>query len=310
MDVIQRASDAEETGEGGQKARDRVLFLRDELAPSAPCMVLGGELREKREGLGLHQQDVSKALGWSKSKVSRIEGGRNAVKEQDLECLLSLYRVDEKDQEPLRELALIGKRPMWWKPWSGITTAYLQAVLSFEEVAQRIRSYEPLYLHGLVQIPEYAQALIGRGPDQGHHAALAELRQMRQAKFAAAHGKELICVIDEASLRRPVGNAQIMRRQLQHLMDLNEDPRYQLRLAELNRPNLPLEVGSTTIFDFAEALLPTIAYSETFDGGLVIQDEESVDRRVKKFDELRHMSLNPRKTTQKLHDLLRSKYYR
>ncbi|MFI7101459.1 helix-turn-helix domain-containing protein [Streptomyces sp. NPDC050161] len=308
--MIQRAAGAEETGENSQKTRDRVLFLRDELAPSAPCMVLGRELRRRREALGLQQQEVARALGWSESKASRIEGGRNAIKEKDLALLLPLYGVDESEREPLRELALIGNRPMWWKQWSGITPAYLQAVLSFEDMAQRIRSYEPLYLNGLLQTPEYAKALIARGRAQSHHAALAELRRERQAKFAAAHGKELICVIDEASIRRPVGDAQVMRRQVEHLIELNKDGRYQLRLAELSRPNMPLELGATTIFDFAETLLPTIAYSESFDGGLVIQEEESVDRRVRAFDMLLHMSLTPSKTTQKLRDLLRSNYYR
>ncbi|MFB6556651.1 DUF5753 domain-containing protein, partial [Streptomyces sp. NPDC056405] len=207
-------------------------------------------------------------------------------------------------------LALFGKQSMWWKPWSGITTAYLQTVMSFEDMAQRIRSYEPQFLNGLLQTPEYARALIDRGPDPAHHAALAELRQRRQAQFAAAQGKELICVIDEASILRPVGNAQIMRRQVQHLIKLNEDPRYQLRLAELKRTNLPVEIGSTAIFDFAEALLPTIAYSESIDGGLVIQDEAAVDRRAKMFDKLRHQSLTPSKTTGKLRDVLRTNYYR
>ncbi|MER7986563.1 helix-turn-helix transcriptional regulator [Streptomyces noursei] len=310
VDVVDRASDAEETGEGGQKARDRVLFLREELAPSAPCMVLGRGLRKKREDLKLPQQDVSKALRWSTSKISRIEGGRNAIKQKDLEELLSLYGVDEEGQTALRELALFGKQSMWWKPWSGITTAYLQTVMSFEDMAQRIRSYEPQFLNGLLQTPEYARALIERGPDPGYHAALAELRQERQAQFAAAPGKELICVIDETSILRPVGDTQIMRRQLQHLIKLNEDPRYQLRLAELKRPNLPVEIGSTAIFDFAEALLPTIAYSESIDGGLVIQDEAAVDRRAKMFDKLRHQSLTPSKTTGKLRDVLRSNYYR
>ncbi|GAA3196704.1 helix-turn-helix transcriptional regulator [Streptomyces ramulosus] len=307
--MVQRTAGAEETDEGGQKTRGRVQLLRDELTLSAPCMVLGRELRQRRQALKLDQQDVAKVLRWSKSKVSRIEGGRIGIDQRDLEDLFSLYRIDDAGREPMRELALIGKRPEWWKKWSGITTAYLQAVMSFEDVAQRIRSYEPQYLNGLLQTPEYAKAVIGRGSDPSNHAALVELRQQRQAKFAETPGKELVCVIDEVSLLRPVGNARIMRRQVQHLIELNEDPRYQLRLAELNR-SLPSEVGSTMIFDFAEKLLPTIAYSENFDGGLVIQDEESVDRRVRKFDMLRHMSLSPTATTQKLHHLLQSNCYR
>lgn len=313
VDVGQQLAGAEEPDDPvGQKASPRVRFLKNEAAPSAPRMVLGKELRRRREAVGLQQQEVSRRLGWSLSKTSRIESGQVKVKEQDLPALFSLYEMnDVSEQQPFRELVQIANRPMWWKPWSGIASQYLQAVLSFEDMAWRIKSYEPLYLHGLLQTPEYARALIERGRGtRSHHTALAQLRTERQAKFAESPGKELICVVDEAAVRRTVGNAEIMRRQVQHLIDLGEDGRFHLRLAELNRPNLPLELGPTTIFDFAETLLPTIAYSESFDGGLVIQDGDSVDRRVTTFDLLRARSLAPGKTTQKLRDLLASNYYR
>ncbi|WP_249954411.1 helix-turn-helix transcriptional regulator [Streptomyces sp. 35G-GA-8] len=309
----QQLSGAEEPDDSvGQKSSPRVRFLKNEAAPSAPRMVLGKELRRRREAVGLQQQEVSRRLNWSLSKTSRIECGQVKVKEQDLPALFSLYGMnDPGEQQPLRELAQIANRPMWWKPWSGIASQYLQAVLSFEDMAQCIKSYEPLYLHGLLQTPEYARALIERGRGtRSHHASLALLRKERQAKFSESPGKELICVIDEATLRRPVGNVEIMRGQVEHLIDLGEGGRFHLRLAELSRANLPVELGATTIFEFAETLLPTIAYSESFDGGLVIQDEESVDRRVRAFDLLRARSLTPGKTTQKLRDLLSSNCYR
>lgn len=297
---------------GGQKSSPRVRFLKDEAAPSAPRMVLGKELRRRREASGLQQQEVSRRLDWSMSKTSRIESGQVKVKELDLHALFALYRVDDPgEQQPLLELAEITRRPMWWTPWSGIAPQYLQSVLSFEDMAQRIRTYEPQFLHGLLQTPDYARALIERGRGtQSHHASLAQLRKERHVKFAASPGKELVAVIDEAALRRIVGNAEIMRRQVEHLITLGGDRRIQLRLAELNRPNVPVELGPTTIFDFEETLLATIAYSESFDGGLVIQDEPSVDLRVKAFDRLRSHSLAPGKTTQKLRDLLASNYYR
>lgn len=313
VDMVRQLAGAEVPDDsGGQKPGPRVRFLKDEPAPSAPRMVLGKELGRRREAVGLQQKQVSRLLGWSVSKTSRIEGGQVKVKEHDLQALFSLYRIyDANEQQPLLELAEITRRDMWWKPWSGIASQYLQSVLSFEDMAQRIRSYEPLYLHGLLQTPDYARALIERGRGtQSTHASLAQLRTERHVKFADSPGKQLVAVIDEASLRRPVGNAEIMRGQVEHLIGLGEDGRFQLRLAELNRYNLPVELGPTTIFDFAETLLPTMVYSESFDGGLVIQDEPSVDLRVKAFDRLRSRSLAPGKTTQKLRDLLASNYYR
>ncbi|MBP5935471.1 helix-turn-helix domain-containing protein [Streptomyces sp. LBUM 1476] len=287
-------------------------YLQDEAAPSAPRMVLGDALCKQREALGLQQQEVAFRLGLSRSKVSRIESGHVRSKERDLNSLFALYEIhDPREQTMLRSLAQDASKPVWWQRWSSVAPRYLQAVVSFEDMAQRIRSYEPQYLHGLLQIPEYSRALIERSSaPQDRHEALAALRAERQTKFASVPGKRLICVIDEVALRRTVGSPEIMRRQVEHLIQLEGNPQYQLRLAELGRCNLPVELGSTTIFDFAERVLPTLVYEEGFDAGLIIQDEESVDRRAKVFDALRVGSLTPPKTVQRLKDLLTSNYYR
>jgi transcriptional regulator with XRE-family HTH domain len=311
--VVQQLAGAKEPGDGdGQKSGRRVRYLQDEAAPSAARMVLGSALRKRRVLRGLKQEQVARLLGGSPSKVSRIENGQHNFKEHDLQQFFAVYGVDDPaEQAQLRDLAEAANQPTWWQSWSGVAQKYLQAVVSFEDLAQRIRSYESQQLHGLLQTPDYARALINRGggtPRQ--REALAELREQRQARFAAAENKMLICVIDEATLRRPVGSPDIMRRQLEHLIDLSSDPRYQFRLAELGRYDLPVELGTTTIFDFSGRILPTTVYTECFDGGLVVQDEESVDRRQKAFDALRVASLAPRQTVQKIRDLLSRTYHR
>ncbi|MFJ6572245.1 helix-turn-helix domain-containing protein [Streptomyces sp. NPDC091292] len=311
--MVQQPAGPEEPGESdGQKSGRRVRYLQDEAAPSAPRMVLGNALRHRRQALGLKQEEVARRLGASPSKISRIEKGQHKFKEQDLLGFFSLYGIsDPEEQRQLEELARTANQPTWYQKRSTAAQRYLQAVVSFEDMAQRIRSYESQHLHGLLQTPEYARALIERGRgSRSRHESLLQLRKERQARFAAATDKRLICVIDEAALRRLVGSPQIMRRQVEHVIDLSANPRYVIRLAELNRYNLPVELCTTTLFDFAGRILPTVAYAESFDGGLIIQDEESVDRRERAFDALRAASLTPPKTVQKLRDLLASNYCR
>jgi transcriptional regulator with XRE-family HTH domain len=274
-------------------------------------MVLGNALRHRRNAAGLKLEEVAKQLGISTSKVSRIESGSIPAKEDDLLRLFAVYRVVEPEEQVyFRELIEAAQQPAWWQPWSQIATKYLQAVVSFEDMAQRIRSYESQYLYGLLQTTDYARALIERGRGSARaHDELVEFRVKRQERFTAEANKTLIAVVDEASLRRPVGSPQIMRGQLEHLIELTRHPRFQLRLAELGRFDLPAELGSTTIFDFESRLLPTIACMEGFDGSLAIDDEAMVDRRVKKFDELLARSLAPQAMRRKLQHMLSSGLY-
>lgn len=290
----------------GQKAgrRGAVRYLQDEAAPRAARMVLGNALRFCRETAGLSAGRAASQLGGSASKVSRIESGTTCPKERDLLRFFEMYSITDTEQGHLLELAAAAHQLAWWHEWSAVTPKYLQAVVSFEDMATRVMSYEPTYLHGLLQTSEYARALIGRGRSaESTHDVLARFRAQRQERFAEAPDKKLICIVDESALLRPIGSAAIMRRQLEHLMKLMSHPRIKLLLAPLNDYGVHVEIGPTTIFDFAGRLLPTIVYTEGYEGGLVIEDEEMVDRRKKAFDALATRSLDSHAMRRRLQHL-------
>lgn len=313
-------------GSGSARARAarRVSYLKDEPGPTAPRMVLGSRLTRLRTELHLEQQDVVERLRQAapgvprlgKSKISRIESGRIPTKDEELAALLALYGVapGSRLEAQLHDLLRIAREPGWWAKWSGVMSRCLQSVVSLEDAARVIKAYEPQTLFGLLQTQEYTWALMrNMAGGSGRLAATAglrakgELREERQNRFWSSQ-KQLTCVIDELSLLRPVGNREIMRRQLEHLISLAEDQRVSFRLAEVSRPNLPVLRG-TTLFEFEEELLHTIAYAETDDGGgLFYQDQESVDRRAKMFDALACKSLAPSRTVQRMKDLLVSAY--
>ncbi|MFF9365758.1 helix-turn-helix domain-containing protein [Streptomyces griseoluteus] len=296
----------------GQRARRRgaVRYLQNEAAPCAERMMLGYALRLRREATGLSAHEAARRLGGSPSKVSRIESGTISPKEGDLSKFFLMYGItDPEEQDRLRELLEAASKTAWWQPWAAVAPKYLQAVVSFEDMAIGVRSYDPIYLHGLLQTPEYARALIKRGRGSAAtHATLAEFRAKRQERFAAASDKKLLCIVDEATLARPVGSAAIMHDQLEHLIELTYDSRVRLRLAPLYDYRVHVELGSATIFDFA-GRLPTISFAEGYDGGLVIEDEQMVDRRVKAFDALATNSLEPHAMRRRLKAMLATSRY-
>ncbi|MCS0600486.1 helix-turn-helix domain-containing protein [Streptomyces sp. LP11] len=298
-------------GDGHRTGRRGVVrYLHDEASPSAPRMLLGRALRDWREERGLKQQEVARRLGFSPSKLSRTESGHHEIKEQDLHRLLAIYEITApQEQQALIDLARIAGQPTWWHPWSAVAQRYLQTVVSFEDLAVRIRSFDVLYLHGLLQTKAYAQALIERGRGtRDTHLQLVNLRSERHTRFATAKHKKMICVIHEGVLRHPVGTREVMAEQIDHLITLSQDDnRFQIRLAEFDCTDMPIELGATTIFDF-KGRVPKIAYAESLDGGLFIQDETMVDNREKAFDKLLVRSLEPEATRLKLQQLATDHY--
>lgn len=291
--------------------RGGVINLHDKAVPSAQLMIAGGELRAHRNKLDLTLEEATAALDFSASKLSRMETGHHKFKPRDVIGLCDVYGVGSPaERERLLDLVSHANLKPWYQDWTDVAGKALQAFMSFEDAAQRIRTYEPHQLPGLMQTPGYARAVIEKGPRSiaaNEVDRLVALRQERVDRFnRAAPTKKLICVIDEATLWRGFGNEQIMLGQLDRLIELAQLPRYQVRIAELRRFNLPVMLGPTTIFDFAEKVLPDIVYSEHFDGALLIQDKKQVDRRDKAFDRLRQLSLEPGRSLQLLRDLRKS----
>jgi Helix-turn-helix domain len=74
-------------------------------SPSVRERQLARELREARVGAQLPGSETARVLGWSASKVSRIETGRIGISPTDLDRLLDPYQVTNEQARYLRRLA-------------------------------------------------------------------------------------------------------------------------------------------------------------------------------------------------------------
>ncbi len=275
-------------------------------APTAQRMMFGNTLRQRRLASGLSESEVARRTRYSASKINRLEHGLHDFKRTDVQRLLDIYGVTvPQERERLLELASKANERGWWDPWRDVTTKALQTYVSLESLAQRIRSYESGQLHGLLQIPDYTAALVranSRSKEKREIDRIVELREMRQKRFMEDSRMVLRCVLDEVTLTRGYGDRQVMRRQIEHLLDLADHRRISFRLAEMSAPNLPVQIGPMTVFDFEDGQLPEIVYIERVNGGLYLQEPQDVDELIKGFDQLMQASLHHRACVRRLMD--------
>jgi hypothetical protein len=132
-----------------------------------------------------------------------------------------------------------------------------------EQAARLIRSYDAQFISGLLQTPDYARAIValsaGSSGEQAERQVAVQMR--RQEILHRADPPHLWAVIDEATLRRPVGSAGIMRAQVSHLLEISQRRHVNIQV-------LPFRAGghaggaSITLLRFAGEQLPDVVYLE------------------------------------------------
>ncbi|HEY3733670.1 MAG TPA: helix-turn-helix transcriptional regulator [Streptosporangiaceae bacterium] len=261
--------------------------------PTVLRILLGSQLRRLREGRGISAQDAARAIRGSESKISRIELGRNAVREIDVADLLTLYGVsDAAEREQLLSLASQANQPGWWYRYNDILPAWFQAYIGLEEAAESIRIYEAQFIPGLLQTEEYAAAVIALGdipPEEAERHVL--LRKERQHRFAAGQVR-LWVVLDEDALRRPVGEPHVMRDQIEHLLEASQSSRLTLQVTPRNIGGHAAPSGFS-ILRFADSQMPDIVYVEQLTSALYLDKRLEVDRYLLAMERMSFISATP-----------------
>jgi hypothetical protein len=249
--------------------------------PTVLRILLGAQLRRLREARGISREDAGWEIRASGSKISRMELGRVSFKERDVADLLTLYGVtDEQEREALLSLSRQANSPGWWHRYGDLLPSWFQPYLGLEAAASLIRTYEVQFVPGLLQTPEYARAVILLGHAGASSEEIdrrVELRQARQRILAEPHSRLLWAVIDEAVLRRPVGGPDVMRAQIEWLLEASKSPNIRLQIIPFQAGGHAAAGGSFAILRFPEPELPDVVYVEQLTGAIYLDKREDVE---------------------------------
>jgi transcriptional regulator with XRE-family HTH domain len=252
-------------------------------------------LRRLRESKGVSAQHAAKVIRGSESKISRIELGRNAIREIDILDLLTYYGVERAEREQLLTLAEQANRPGWWHRHNDILPEWFQTYVGMEESAASIRIYEPQFVPGLLQTEDYAGAVLALGdfsPDETERHVL--VRKERQQRFANGELK-LWVIIEEPALRRPVSDARTQRDQMRYLLEASERPNLTLQVVPYGVGGHAVPSGFS-VLRFSDRELPDIVYVEHLTSALYMDKQSDVDQYMLALERLSIVSAPPSAT--------------
>ncbi|MGI5226278.1 MULTISPECIES: helix-turn-helix domain-containing protein [Actinoallomurus] len=276
--------------------------------PTVLRRLLGAQLRRLRERQGITREEAGYAIRASGSKMSRLELGRVGFKERDVADLLTLYGVtDETDRESLLALAQDANSPGWWHRYGDVLPGWFETYVGLEEAAALVRTYEVQFIPGLLQTEEYARAVISLGNSTAAQEEIEQrvsLRMTRQKLLTRGESPRLWAVVDEAALRRPIGGRDVMRGQLERLIEATKLPGVILQVLPFRVGGHTAEAGAFSILRFPESDLPDVVYVEQLTSALYLDRRDDVDSYMEAMERLCVVSAHPDETAEILSRIL------
>jgi transcriptional regulator with XRE-family HTH domain len=254
------------------------------------------ELRRLREAAHLTCEEVAAALECSASKISRIETGRVLPSPRDVRDLMKIYGVPDDERDALIQLARDSRRKGWWHAYADGVRPRVATYLDLESTASDLRFYQVSRVPALLLSEQYARAYLTSAriwPEQALEPDETIRLLMERLRQTAASSPRLWVVMDESAIRRRVGGREVMRMQIEHMIELSSRPNVVIQVMPFNASLRVAFDASFTIMTFPNQADPDVVSVGYPTGMLLIEDLTEVDQYNTLFQHLQAAALSP-----------------
>ncbi|MFA1544798.1 helix-turn-helix domain-containing protein [Actinomadura chokoriensis] len=239
----------------------------------------GNELRRMRGQAGITGKELADALGCTPQWVSTMESGRK-ISEQSACDLDTYFKTD-------------GHYCRLWKLAKDIEVQFIlppgfAEYLEYEKQATSYRIYSALLINGLFQTEDYSRTILTTATEE-NVSELTARRMERQAAITRKSLPHVWLVLDETVLHRMVGGPDVMREQLNFLLEASERINTMLQVVPQTTGYHVGLGGDFTVLTFDD--WPDLAYTESAGEGLLIERPARVRHKVVRWDLLRGPAL-------------------
>jgi transcriptional regulator with XRE-family HTH domain len=278
--------------------------------PLVPRRRLAAELRRLRDEAHLTLEQVGTELMISTSKLSRLESAQGSPQARDVRDLIRLYGIEGTElADRLLRLVQAGRRQGWWNDYSEEATRGLDAHLAYESDATVARVYTIPVIPALLQTPEYTRAMYKSMEPWHSESALGELIEIRAHRKEALYSREFlpplecVAVTHESSVRQQVGSPEVMRSQLDALIEMSTRPNIQLHILPFTAQPVFTCTCMYSYFEYGEDIDQDMVHIETHAGFRHVEDAEDVRRYRRYYDDLVAASLTMDKSRSLVREL-------
>ncbi|MER5182162.1 helix-turn-helix transcriptional regulator [Streptomyces sp. NPDC002896] len=244
----------------------------------------GAELKRRREDTGFTQVELGARVFVSGAYIGQFE---QAIRKPQLDVA---QRIDDVLQtggffERMCKKLINDRR----------YADYFAPVAELEALATKICEFAPAVVPGLLQTAPYAQAVtIAANPfvTDEYVEEKVSARVERARILRDATRPEYWAILHENVLHVPVGGADAMAEQLEHIAALARERKGLVTVLPRSEGAHASMAGALKLMEFEDA--PPTAYTETSFSGDLLDDPAVVKRALRAYDLARAAALSPK----------------
>jgi DNA-binding XRE family transcriptional regulator len=243
-------------------------------------------MRQLREQAGISLMAAAQELEFSRARMYRIENGEVPVRKHDVIAMCTVYQASSEMAEVLIALAQESKSKGWWHAYGDAVPAWFELYVGMEQAADRLRSFAPSVIPGLLQTREYAEGVfrewIGGDEEAIENAVAVRLERQSLLSRSRPAAPKLDVILDEGVLRRSISDTRGMQKQLAHLVNVSARTNVSVRVIPFAAgPHKAASSGQFTILEFpavgTASPEPTTIYCESLTGALYLDKLNEVE---------------------------------
>jgi transcriptional regulator with XRE-family HTH domain len=243
----------------------------------------GSVLRAFRRRAGLTQEEFAEAVRYSVETVSKIERGCRFPQPDFVEKAEQVLDAFGALRGAAEHLSRQPGLASWFRQWARLET-----------VANSLSTYECRVIPGLLQTDAYARAVTVSVPPVKMEEQIQEQLAARDQRRKLLDRRPPIAfsfIIEESLILRRTGGTEVMREQVDHLVERAERLNVELQI-------MPLVAPDHAGFDGALQVLETVdnrwyGYAEGQRGGILVKDLKEVSIMQQRYAKLRSQALTP-----------------
>jgi transcriptional regulator with XRE-family HTH domain len=245
---------------------------------------------------------VASDIGCAPSTISKFESGSLVPDAEQLDKLLDLLKVSVSDQrESLHQLLEEASETGWWEAYDDVLPPRFDTYIGLELDAVSVQAYETTLVHGLLETRAYASAVLhgatfGKPPEDID--LLVDVRMRRKELFERQPPLRLSVVMEEAALLRPIGGTDVMREQIEHLIEEQDKPHINIQVLPFSLGAHVGLNGNIAVLEFEDQ--PPVAHAEGSTGNNFLLKPREVRRCKLLLKRLHEIAWSPEETTRYL----------
>ncbi|SFR25268.1 Helix-turn-helix domain-containing protein [Lentzea waywayandensis] len=234
----------------------------------------GNGVRAAIESTGMTQRELAEVLGWQEAKLSDMLAGKGGVNELEVVTLLAYCRIPLAERERL--LALFRESGSYYVqiPEDGVPDQ-VRTLINQEKEATEITAWSMILVPGLLQIYEYIAAVTAKARTVSAENFAATVAARAARTEILDYSRTFTFYVHEQALWLPVGNEEVWREQLAHLLRLSVRKYISIRIVPRSIGVHAGVSGDFRLMKFPK--YPPVVYIESVKCCLFFDDKDTVE---------------------------------